>query len=216
MWYNEAEKGGEHVQEIYKRASELIDTYKEQLAAKGIKIALSKKYVEIDVEEGSVGYNAGSAIFNIIEHAYRRKKEKANGYNFEENKYHSLVMTVIPLEKRLVNIEDCREYAFVVKKTERAHLGQEPEKKTYQEAQVLAKIEKRIRQILKKADKQTAQQICKNTFWDACRYSHSIKYEYKTRFCRKTRYDWDTIFVLSALGIAIAIIAITWAITKLV
>ena len=204
------------MQEIYQKASELLDAYKEQLAAKGVKITLSKKYVESDVEVGSAGHNAGSAIFNIIEHAYRRKKEIDKGYDYEKNKYHSLVMTVIPLEKRLVNIEDCREYAFVVKKTERAHLGEKPEKKTYQEAQVLAKIEKRIQKILRKADKRTAQQICQNTFRDALRYSYSIKYEYKTRFCGKERYNWEMIFGLSAVGITVAIILITWAITKLV
>lgn len=65
------------MQEIKNKILEIIDKYEEQLTAKGIKIALSKKYVETDVPERSGGYgNAGQAIFNIFERANDRKKEK--------------------------------------------------------------------------------------------------------------------------------------------
>ena len=215
LWYNEAKKGGGILQEIKTKALALIDKYKERLEAKGIKIVLSKRYVETGVEERSGGYaNAGQAIFNIFDRANDRKKEKEKGYNFEKNKYHSIVITVIPLDKTLVSLANCREYAFVLKKVERAHLGQEPQKKSYQEEKVLAKIEKRILKILKMADKRSAQETCKNTFWDACRYAHSPKYGHKTKFCGKERFTWDMIFMFIAVAIVVTVILVAWAITK--
>ena len=203
------------MQEIKTKVLALIDKYKERLESKGVKIFLSKKYVEKEVEERSGGYAyAGQAIFNIFDRANDRKKEKEKGYNFEKNKYHCIVIKVIPLDKTLVGLADCREYAFVLKKVERAHLGEEPQKKSYQEAKVLAKIEKRILKILKKADKSSAQEICKNTFWDACRYAHSPKYEYKTKFCGKERFTWDMIFMFLAVTIVATVILVAWAATK--
>ena len=216
LWYNEAKKGGGILQEIKTKAMSLIDKYREPLTSKGIKIVLSKRYIEMEVEERSGGYAyAGQAIFNIFDRANDRKKEKEKGYNFEKNKYHSIVITVIPLDKTLVSVSDCREYAFVLKKAERAHLGLEPQKKIYQEEKVLAKIEKRILRILKKADKKSVQKVCKNSFWDACRYAHSPKYAYKTKFCGKERFTWDMIFMFLAVAIVVAIILVAWAITKL-
>ena len=203
------------MQDIKTKALELIDKYKERLESKGIKIVLSKRYTETEVEERADGYAyAGQAIFNIFDRAIDRKKEKKKGYNFEKNKYHSIVITVLPLDKTLVSTVECREYAFVIKKVERAHLGQEPEKKNYQEAKVLEKIEKRILQILKKADKKSPQQVCKNSFWDACRYAHSPKYGYKTKFCGKERFTWDMIFMFLAVTIVVAVIVVAGAITK--
>ena len=203
------------MQEIKTKAVDLVDKYAERLKSHGIRIILSKRYVETGVEERSGGYaNAGQAIFNIFDRANDRKKEKEKGYNFEKNKYHSIVITVIPLDKTLVSTVECREYAFVLKKVERAHLGQEPVKKNYQEAKVLEKIEKRILQILKKADKKSPQQVCKNSFWDACRYAHSPKYGYKTKFCGKERFTWDMIFMFLAVTIVVAVIVVAWAITK--
>ena len=205
------------MQEIKVKALELVDKYAEQLEFHGIKIILSKKYTETEVRERSSVYgNAGQAVFNIFDRAIDRKKEKEKGYNFERNKYHSIVITVVPLDKALAGIAECREYAFVLKKVERAHLGQEPQKKSYQEAKVLAKIEKKILKILKKACKKSPQQICKNTFWDACRYAHSTKYEYKTKFCGKERFTWDMIFMFLAVAVVVAVILAVWSMTEFI
>ena len=202
------------MQEIKAKVIALVDQYSDQLATKGIKIAISNRYVETEVRERSGGY-AGQAIFNIFDRANDRKKEKEKGYNFEKNKYHSIILTVVPLNAKLVNMKECREYAFVWKKTERAHLGQEPQRKIYQEAKVLSKVKKRILKILKNADKKTLQQICINTFWDAVRYD-APKYEYKTKYCGKDRYTWEMIFMFLAIAILAAFLAIAWGITKLI
>ena len=180
-------------------------------------ISVSKRYVETEVEERSGGYaNAGQPIFNIIDRANDRRKEKEKGYNYEKNKYHCLVLTVAPLDEKAVDRKECREYAFVLHKKTRAHIGQEPQQRSCAGAKVLSKIEKRIWKILKKAEKKTAQQVCQNTFRDAFQYAHSPKYEYKTRFCGKERSSWDMIFMFSAVAIVAAVLAIAWGITKLV
>ena len=203
------------MQEIKRKAVDLVDKYAERLKSHGIRIILSKRYIETEVEEryGGSAY-PGHGIFSIFDRAIDRKTEKEKGYNFEKNKYHCIVITVIPLDKTLVSLADCREYAFVLKKVERAHLGLEPQKKSYQEEKVLAKIEKRILKILKMADKRSAQETCKNTFWDACRYAHSPKYGHKTKFCGKERFTWDMIFMFLAVTIGVAVIVVAWAITK--
>ena len=203
------------MQDIKTKALELIDKYKERLESKGIKIVLSKRYTETEVEERADGYAyAGQAIFNIFDRAIDRKKEKKKGYNFEKNKYHSIVITVLPLDKTLVSTVECREYAFVIKKVERAHLGQEPEKKNYQEAKVLEKIEKRILKIIKKAQKINAKQACEDTFYDALRYSNSKKYGYKSSFCGKSHFYWEMISMFLALTVFAAVIFIAWLASK--
>lgn len=205
------------MQDIKTKALELIDKYKERLESKRIKLVLSKRYIETEVEQRiRVSAYKGGQIFDIFQSVIDRKKEKKKGYNFEKNKYHSLVIAVVPLDKTLVSTADCREYAFVLKKVERAHLGEQPQKKIYQEAKILEKIEKRILKILKKADKKSPQQVCKNSIWDACRYANFPKYGYKTKFCGKERFTWDMIFMFLAVAIVVAVFLAVWMIIKFV
>ena len=187
------------------KAIEIIDKYKEQLANKGIKISVSKKYVESTVRQRNGGLGL-LAIFNIFDRANDRKNEIKNGYNFEKNKYHYLVLTISPLEKKRAPYKDCREYAFLLKKVERAHIGLEPKKQSYSEDKLLAKIEKRIVKILKKAETQTVQQIYKNTIFDALRYVSSPKYEYKEKFCPKIDFSCFLLQQFIFLGIIFMLI----------
>ena len=205
------------MKEIRNKVLELIDKYQDQLAAKGIEIVLSKKYTEETVGERSSSYAyAGSAIINSIERALDKKREAEKGYHFEPNKWHSLVLTIVPLDKKLVHRTSRREYAFVLKQVVRPHVGEKPVETVYQEEKVLQKIEKTILKILKKADKMTAQQVCKDTFRDAFRYCLLSKYGYKDNFCGKDRFTWDMIFLFLAVAICVGIIAIAWAITNLI
>ncbi len=198
---------------LKENALELIHQYDDQLAAKGIKLVLSQKHVETDVPERSGGYaDSKQAIFRIFERAYDRKKEKDKGYQFQKNQYHSLVIKVVPIDPKLVRNESCREYAFVCKKVERAHLGEAPQKSVYAEEKVLSKIEKRICKILKKSNRITAGQVCQDTVWDAFRYLCSPKYEYKNKFCGKDRDTWDMIFMFVIVSVAVLSIAILWSI----
>ena len=202
--------------DIRDRVLELIKKYENQLTQKGIALALSKKYVEEEVREKSSGAYSRTIILNALERARNKKREIEKGYNFEPNKWHSLVLTIVPLDKKLVHRTSRREYAFVLKQVVRPHVGEKPVETVYQEEKVLRKIEKTILKILKKADKMTAQQVCKDTFRDAFRYCLLSKYGYKDNFCGKDRFTWDMIFLFLAVAICVGIIAIVWAITNLI
>ena len=202
--------------DIRDRVLELIKKYENQLTQKGIAIALSKKYVEEEVREKSSGAYSRTIILNALERARNKKREIEKSYHFEPNKWHSLVLTIVPLDKKLVHRTNRREYAFVLKQVVRPYIGEEPQQTVYQEEKILRKIEKTILKILKKADKMTAQQVCRDTFRDAFRYSFFSKYGYKDKFCGKDRFTWDVIFMFLAVAICVGIIVIAWAITNLI
>ena len=202
--------------DIRDRVLELIKKYENQLTQKGIALALSKKYVEEEVREKSNNAYSRTIILNALERARNKKREIEKGYNFEPNKWHSLVLTIVPLDKKLVHRTSRREYAFVLKQVVRPYIGEEPQQTVYQEEKVLRKIEKTILKILKKADKMSVQQVCKDTFRDAFRYSFFSKYAYKENFCGKDRFTWDMIFMFLAVAICVGIIVIAWAITNLI
>ena len=202
--------------DIRDRVLELIKKYENQLTQKGIAIALSKKYVEEEVREKSSGAYSRTIILNALERARNKKREIEKGYHFEPNKWHSLVLTIVPLDKKLVHRTNRREYAFVLKQVVRPYIGEAPEETFYNEEKILAKIEKTILKILKKADKMSAQQVCRDTFRDAFRYSFFSKYGYKDKFCGKDRFTWDVIFMFLAVAICVGIIVIAWAITNLI
>ncbi len=201
--------------DIRDRVLELIKKYENQLTQKGIALALSKKYVEEKVGERSSGAYSRTVILNALERARNKKREVEKGYNFEPNKWHSLVLTLVPLDKKLVHNTLRREYAFVLKQVVRPYIGEAPQQTVYQEEKVLAKIEKTILKILKKADKMSVQQVCRDTFWDAFRYSFFSKYAYKDKFCGKDRFTWDMIFLFLAVAICVGVIVIAWAVTNL-
>ena len=177
------------MKELKEKAQALIDKYTPELSSKGLKILLSKRYFESEVGE-RIGATGTGAIFNSIEKAHDRKKEK-HKYKYERNKYHTFIITVEPNEKSVLSHKCCRDYAFVLKKVERAHIGEEPRHVAYEEEKTLSKIEKLILKTLKKAERLSVQKICKDTFCDVIRYTMKAKYGYKKHFYGKERFTWD-------------------------
>lgn len=202
------------VQQTMQKVQSVIDKYKEQLDANGIKITVSKRYFEEAVNE-RIGNTGNTAIFNGIDRALDRKRESKKGYNHERNRYHCIILSVSPTQKGAVRREYCREYAFALKKVERAHIGMKPRKRVYEEQKVLLKIEKRINKILKKSKKSTPQKVCKDTFWDAIRYTLT-RYGYKRRFLGRKRVDWELIFIVFFGLLAFAVVLVMWLIGKMV
>ena len=119
------------MKELKEKAQALIDKYTPELSSKGLKILLSKRYFESEVVE-RIGATGTGAIFNSIEKAHDRKKEK-HKYKYERNKYHTFIITVVPNEKSVLSHKCCRDYAFVLKKVERVHIGEEPRHVAYEE-----------------------------------------------------------------------------------
>ena len=202
------------MKELKEKAQALIDQYSPELADKGLKILLSKRYFESKVGERS-GMHGVGAIFNSIDRARDRKEEKEKGYNYQRNKYHCIVISIIPSNPSTLKRAECRDYAFLLEKVERAHIGQEPRKISYEKDKVLAKIERRISKILKKSQRTSPEKICKNNLLDALRYSHGAKYQYKSFFLGKDRFAWDLIFGVCAGVLTLGIIFIGWLVSNL-
>ncbi|MBE6531503.1 MAG: hypothetical protein E7679_05405 [Ruminococcaceae bacterium] len=202
------------MKELKEKAQALIDKYTPELSSKGLKILLSKRYFESEVGERSGGHGVCAIIFNSIDRARDHKEEKKKGYNYEKNKYHYFILTLCPTEKNAFRREECREYAFILKKVERAHVGQEPRRVLYREEKILSKIEKQILKILKKAEKSSAQKVCQNNIIDAFRYAMTAKYEYKERFLGKESFSWEMIFISAFCVLVFGSMFIIWLFTK--
>ena len=194
--------------EFKEKVQALIDKYTPALSAKGLKILFAKRYFESEVGEQMSGVGYGS-LLNSIEKAHDRKKEKRK-YYFQRNRYHAIVLTVIPSDNATLPRGNCRDYAFVLRKVERAHIGLEPRRIAYEEEKILSKIEKRILKILKKAETASPERICKDRVFDGIRYAMRPKYGYKKRVLGKSILAWDLILGIAAAVLAFAILLICW------
>ncbi|MBQ3057122.1 MAG: hypothetical protein IJC95_06535 [Clostridia bacterium] len=201
------------MKELKEKAQAFIDKYSSVLAAKGLKILLSKRYFELEVSERTGSHGIG-AIFNSIDRAYDHKEERRKGYHYERNRYHYFVLAVCPIDKTALRREECREYAFAIKKVERPHIGIEPRRVNYKEDKILSKIEKRILKILKKSKVASPEAVYKNNILDAFRYAMHPKYEYKDRFLGKERFSWEMIFISAFCVLVFGSLFIAWLISK--
>ena len=194
------------MQEIIEKVNAVLEKYSEQLADNGIKVTVSKRYFEESVGE-RIRNTGNTAIFNEIDRALDRKREKKKGYHHIRNRYHIIVLSVVPVKKDIVRREYCRDYAFYIHKIERPHIGTEPKEFIYEEQKILSKIEKRINKLLRKTQKNTPQKVCKDNLLDAIRYT-APRYGYKRRFLNKERADWELIFLISfgVLALVVALI----------
>jgi hypothetical protein len=201
------------VQEIIEKVNAVLEKYSEQLADNGIKVTVSKRYFEESVGE-QIRHSGESIILNEIEKSLDRKREEKKGYHHIRNRYHVIVLSVIPFKKDIVRREYCRDYVFCIHKVERAHIGMEPKKYTYEEQKILSKIERRINKILRKSQKNMPQNVCKDNLLDAIRYT-APRYGYKRRFLNKERADWELIFLISFGVLALVVALMIWLIGKL-
>ena len=201
------------MQEIIEKVNVILEKYSEQLADNGIKVTVSKRYFEESVGE-QIRHSGESIILNEIEKSLDRKREEKKGYHHIRNRYHVIVLSVIPFKKDIVRREYCRDYAFYIHKIERPHIGTEPKKFIYEEQKILSKIEKRINKLLRKTQRNTTQKVCKDNLFDAIRYT-APRYGYKRRFLNKERADWELIFLISFGVLALVVALMIWLIGKL-
>ena len=199
------------MKELKEKVQALIDKYTPELSSKGLKILLSKRYFESAVGE-RIGATGTGAIFNSIDRARDRNKEKR--YHYVKNRYHYFILTLSPIQKHRIKREELREYAVAVKKIERPHIGLEPRLTVSREDKVLSRIEKRIQKVIKKAEKSTPEKLCQNTIIDAFRYAMHPKYEYKERFFGKGRFTWEMIFLAVFCIAVFGSLFVVWLITR--
>ena len=201
-------------QELKDKVQNIISKYEERLTSAGVKIVVSKRYFETDVEDRiSYSYDAGVQLLKRIDYYFAKKRERK--YKHERNKYHCIIISVFPIDKNLVRRECCKDYAFVLRKAERDHIGQKPKRIIYDEDKLLLKIEKRILKIIKNAENCGVQKACKDTFFDVIRYITLSKYEYKSMVLGKERSSWDLIFLLITVMITVAFVLSAWKIGSL-
>ena len=194
------------MQELRKKIENMVDEYNLRFAPSGIKILLSKKYFETAVRERSTYHpDSGIHLLNRIEALFNRHNERK--YKNTPNNYHCIVLTVSPQDEDALPKELCKSYSFVVKKTERHHIGAKPNDTSYDNSKILKKIEKKLDRIAKKAQKKDAVGICKDTMADAIRYGCSTKYTYKKRILGKDRYYWEIFNLILFSILAVVMIA---------
>ena len=130
-------------------------------------------------------------------------KKRERKYKNEKNRYHCLVLSVMPIENGFLHKDHCKNYAFSLRKVERIHIGEKPQHVSYEENEVLAKIEKRLKKILQKAKIKSAKNVCKDTPVDAIRYCFANRYAYKRKILGKSRFFWDMVIIIFGVLMAL-------------
>ncbi len=149
-------------------ANEIVQKYLPVLEQNGIKCTISQKYFESKIHEP----------FNDPKTTEMINKEECENYRFQNNRYKVLVLRFEPADKK-VKSKNCREYAFLIEKTERPALGRKPRQWTADEEALAMKIEKLLEKIIKKSEKAMPEKLCKNNIFDYMRYHFGAKYLYK-------------------------------------
>ncbi len=200
---------------IRDRVQSLIDSYAPRLAEHGIRLTVAKHYFETEVEERSSWTGSGSHLFmNIFSLLYDRHREKKKGYHYAENRYHCLILSVLPLDENVLPQKECRDYACIYHEVKRAHIGDDPYARTAREDRILAKFDRKIRKILKKAEKSTVEKTCRDTVWDALRYTLSSRYGYKREVLGRCMDTWEILFNILAALLVMATVMVMWLLTR--
>ena len=193
------------MKEFKSKVSELLEKYQDRFASKGIRIDIRKRYFETAVDDGrSYHPNAMGGILSAIDLHFAKKRENKM-YHYQKNRYHCVILSVCPIDQTFVRSENCREYAFLLRRVGRVMIGDEPTETVCAEDPVLEKIEKRILKILKHAEKASPQKVCKNSLRDAARYLFSNNYAYKEKILGMDRLMWfliEAALVVAILGVA--------------
>ena len=196
---------------LYKNVEELVNEYNSKLVEYGIKITLHRRSFKEDVE--AYNYQSQHSFLNMLEYIFINKKIEEEKYHHIPNHYKLLVLQIHPLSKTTTNKNDCKKYAFLVYQLSRAHQGDKPIEWQHKEQSIIAKVEKRLKKLLKRAEKSTSPDWCGDTLRDALRYSLSIKYGYLENYCGKSRYFWETLWIC-VIALPVLLFAIIGLITS--
>ena len=205
-------------QDLKSKVQDIVDKFKDDLANKGISIQVTKKYRETDIKEktrGDYQFGIEHLIVDGIATELAKKDEKRKGYKNVPNRYHYIVLTISPIDRTLLHKNECKCYSFFLKKIERLHIGLEPEKKLYQEEKLLKKIEKRIKKIVSKSKKLAPKKVCKDTLFDAFRYTISKKYVFKEKVLGKEREFYHWLTFIPAIILCVIIVFVLWLVSKI-
>ena len=184
---------------IIDRINTIIDKYEPHLTEKGIACSASKKYYEV---KAAPSYTTSSLLSKI--HNYFANKRENKYFKYQNNRYQCVVLCFYPIENDGLKANACKEYSFMLKRTERLEEGYTPKSKVNNEEKILNKIERLFVKIIKKSERCSTRIICAEKWYDIFRYLFKIEYGYKKRIFNKERNFWDLLFS----SIIIAVIAI--------
>lgn len=184
---------------IMDRIDTIIDKYEPQLTQKGIGCKVSKKYFEVKTDPA---YATGNLLSKISRFFAKKRENKL--FKHQNNRYQCVVLCFYPIEKDGLKANACKEYSFMLKKTERIEEGYTPKSKVNNEAKILNKIERLFVKIMKESEKYSTKKICAEKWYDIFRYLFKVEYGYKKRIFNKERNFWDLLFS----SIIIAVIAV--------
>ena len=184
---------------IMDRIDTIIDKYEPQLTQKGIGCKVSKKYFEVKTDPA---YATGNLLSKISRFFAKKRENKL--FKHQNNRYQCVVLCFYPIEKDGLKANACKEYSFMLKKTERIEEGYTPKSKVNNEAKILNKIERLFVKIMKESEKYSTKKICAEKWYDIFRYLFKVEYGYKKRIFNKKRDFWNLLFS----SIIIAVIAV--------
>ena len=180
---------------LYDDVNKLINKYNTMMVERGIETTIHRRSFKKEVEPYRPYRPGGGRILDILEYLLISKKIEKKKYHYIPNYYKLLVLQVNPISKTSANKKIYKKYAFLVYRLSRPHQGDKPIKRQPKEQAVIAKVEKRLKKLLKQAEKSTSSDWCRDTLWDALRYSFSYKYGYLEYYCGKSRFFWEMLWL---------------------
>lgn len=174
---------------IINKINAVIDRYESELNKKGLVCKVSKRYFEVKPDSAYTTSNLFSGILGCL-----AKKCEDKYFKHQNNRYHCVVLCFYPIERNKSKISDCKEYSFMLRKTERVEEGYAPKSRIFDEEKLLNRIEQLIAKIIKKAEKISPENVCKDKWYCIFRYLFKIEYSYKNYILGKNRIFWDVIF----------------------
>lgn len=196
---------------LHENVTKLINQYNGMLVEHDIEITIHRRSFKEEVE--AYNYQSQHSFLNMLEYIFINKKVEEKKYHHIPNHYKLLVLQITPISRTIVDKKDCKKYAFLIYQLSRAHQGDKPIEWQRKEQSIIAKVEKRLKKLLKRAEKSTSPDWCGDTLFDALRYSLSKKYGYLENYCGKSRYFWETLWIC-VIALPVLLFAIIGLITS--
>ncbi len=195
---------------IFESAKNIVNQYNPKLNEYGVEITVQRRSFTEEVD--TYNHYGRYGILNFLEYIFINKKIEEKKYKHIPNRFELLILQVNPIKSK--KSKDNKKYAFLVRQIARAHEGDKPIERHNKEQYVIAKIEKRLKRLLKKAEKASLPDWCRNTLLDSLRYTFTTKYKYLENFCGKSRFFWE-IFWICVIGVPVLLFAIGGLINSL-
>lgn len=192
--------------ELINKIDAIIADYAVQLKEQGVVCSVSKRYVEANIHERTGSLN--SPLLDGLDRYLDKKREKANGWHNQRNRFHFAVLTFSPTERQRVPKAECKKYAFLLRYRGRVHIGEAPKEISRPEDRVLRRVERRIQKMLRMADRCSGAEVCRDGFLDGLRYVLSAGYEDKKKILGKDRWVWELSVMVAAVLLAVLTIVL--------